>query len=447
MDRRSFLRLSVAGSVGAAAFGTDFWRALYAAPATPGSGPYGALAGRPDENGLLLPEGFTSRVIGRAGERVEGTDLAWHVYPDGGATFALDGGGWAYVSNSETDPGGGVNVVRFGPDGSITAAEPILRDTRRNCAGGPTPWGTWLSCEEFDSLEDGGSSAGQVWECDPTGRTEAKVLPAMGSFAHEAVAVDPVEECLYLSEDQPDGGFYRFTPSRWPDLSDGTLEIASESASGRVLWIEVPDPTAADGVPTRRQVDLSTAYDGGEGLWYDDGGVFFTTKGDNRVRRFDVARQRMELVYDAALHPDAPLKGVDNVTVSDAGDAFIAEDGGNMELVMITRERQVAPFLRVVGSEGSELAGPAFSPDGRRLYVSDMRGGPDEQGVTFEITGPFRRPQGRRRGSTGAALEVAAGGGGFGAGEAGALGATAALAAGASVAILRRRRDPEEPAR
>ena len=106
-----------------------------------------------------------------------------------------------------------------------------------NCAGGPTPWGAWLSCEEIEG--------GLVWECDPSGRDRAEARPALGAFPHEAVAVDPDGERLYLTEDRPDGRFYRFTPDAYPDLSAGLLEVAEEAADGAVTWREVPDPAAA----------------------------------------------------------------------------------------------------------------------------------------------------------------------------------------------------------
>lgn len=439
LSRRHFLRLSVAGSVGAASFGRGFWRALYAAPAIVGVGPYGSIADRePDQNGVILPESFTSKIIGRAGEEVPGSQVAWHPHPDGGCTFPSRGGGWVYVSNSEIDPDGSVTCLRFDAAGEVVGAERLLEGTRLNCAGGPTPWGTWLSCEEFDTFHLGGSSAGRVWECDPTGRQEARVLPAMGAFAHEAAAVDAENGCVYLSEDQPDGRFYRFRPNSWPNLSGGVLEVASEVSSGRVTWLPVPDPEVRDGTPTRHQVEISSVYEGGEGLWIDDGVVFLTTKYDNKVRAFDTYTQRMEVIYDASRYPDAPLQGVDNVTVSESGDAFIAEDGGNMELVMITREREIAPFLRVVGAESSELAGPAFSPDGGHLVVSSLRGGPERKGVTYLITGPFRQGSGGRAGAARDAIRTAEGGG-FSLPEYAALGTGALVAVGGAAALLRRR--------
>ena len=92
-----------------------------------------------------------------------------------------------------------------------------------------------------------------VWECDPAGRLAAQARPALGVFAHEAAAVDPIGGRLYLTEDRPDGRFYRFTPARFPDLTRGLLEVAVVAPSGRVRWTEVPDPTAQRG-PTRTQV-------------------------------------------------------------------------------------------------------------------------------------------------------------------------------------------------
>jgi secreted PhoX family phosphatase len=384
VERRTLLRAAVIGGSSAVLGGTLWRGAAYAAPAQPGTGPYGAL-GAPDANGIRLPSGFTSRVIARSGQTVPGTSYTWHNAPDGGACYT-DGTGWIYVSNSEISPSGGASAVRFSATGTITSAYRILAGTRTNCAGGKTPWNTWLSCEEVDR--------GYVFETDPWGVKAAVRRDAMGRFKHEAAAADPVRQVIYLTEDVSDGCFYRFRPTTWGDLSAGTLEVlvAGSGTSGPVTWSRVPDPTGA--TATRNQVSGAKRFNGGEGCYYADDTCWFTTKGDNRVWQYNAAAQTLELAYDDSLVTSgtAPLTGVDNIMGSSSGDLFVAEDGGTMEICVITPDDVVAPFLRVDGQSASEITGPAFSPDGTRLYFSSQRGtsGSSSGGITYEVRGPFR---------------------------------------------------------
>ncbi len=339
-------------------------------------------------DGLRLPPGFTARIVAVSGEMVPGTSYEWHTYPDGGVCFPLPDGGWVYTSNSEFPFTGGVGALRFDRDGVLVSATRILDGTNINCAGGDTPWGSWLSCEEIPR--------GLVWETDPLGIQAPQARPALGCFKHEAVCVDPGTNQLYLTEDESTGCFYRFTPmtitsAGHADLRAGRLEVA-QVTDGAVTWHEIPDPQFTGSTPVREQVDVATHFRGGEGIWFHAGVVYFSTKGDNNVRAFDVATQRIRVLYDAATSPDPILSGVDNLTVTCCGDVIVAEDGGDMQIVAILPDGTLRPLVQVVGQDGSEIAGPAFDPSGTRLYFSSQRGGTSSRGITYVIEGPFHAP-------------------------------------------------------
>ena len=376
MDRRRFLRLGAASATGAALLPSV--RVAAAQTASAGESPYGSIDGlAPNADGVVVPDGFTARVVAVAGEPVARTEYRWHLFPDGAATFDDGNGGWYYVCNSEVfnfmaPASGGASAIHFSPQGEVLDAYPILEGSHSNCAGGPTPWGTWLSCEEAYVGD------GLVWECDPTGATPAVAHPAMGNFTHEAVAVDPIGQSLYLTEDRLAGVLYRYTPAAYPDLSEGLLEAATVAGDGAVSWTPVPDPSAQD-LPTRRQVEEATIFRGAEGIWYHDDWIYFTTKFDHRVHAINVRSQRYVLIWSpdpqAVADGTAVLTGVDNITVdAGSGDLFVAEDGANMEIVIITPDGRVAPFARVVGQDHSEITGPVFSPARDRLYFSSQRG-------------------------------------------------------------------------
>ena len=121
--------------------------------------------------------------------------------------------------------------------------------------------------------------------------------------------------------------------------------------------------------------------------------MFFATKGDNRVYAYDIDNQLIELIYDNEnMQLETGFDQVDNVVVSPAGDVLVAEDGNRMRLVVVVPNKP-AKLLMQITRGGSEITGPAFTPDGSRLYFSSQRGpsgadGSGNDGVTFEMLIP-----------------------------------------------------------
>jgi hypothetical protein len=315
-----------------------------------------------------------------------------------------------------------VTALRFGPDGAILSGYRILSGTDVNRAGGATPWNTWLSCEQ--------TPAGRIFECDPYGRRAPMPRLAMGLFAHQGLACDPDRQVVYLTEREPDGCFYRFRPDTWGDLTTGVLDVMAGAMAGApegeaVTWERVPTPAALF-EPTREQVKSAMRFDGGDGTHYSDGLCYFITRGDGRVWAYDAARERLSVRYGQGRDGLGGEPRTFHGREEEVGDLFVAEDAGPMEINVITGG-VAEPFLWVEGHESSAIAGPAFSPDGTRLYFSARRLPPPrraaasglpasrssafeqpggshpsrrlpfqrgsavqaEVGITYEITGPF----------------------------------------------------------
>jgi uncharacterized protein len=368
----------------------------------------GALE-KADDNLIQIPKHFTSKVIAKSNHPIilnngKKTKYIWHHAPDGGAIFDVNDG-YIYVSNSEiTNNRGGVGAIKFSKDGVILDAYPICVNTTFNCGGGKTPWNTWLTCEEY--------YGGHVWECYPLDKEKKPIRrDLLGTFVHEAVAVDPQTGHIYLTEDQSDGLLYRFVSEEnteivdenkrylKPNFNKGKLEALKLKRDATVEWVEIKYPNPKNSQKSTKiqgQEKGAFTFNGSEGIVFDDKKriLYFTAKGDNIVWMLNLIDNRLDQLYNKNTDPKPLANGLDNITLTSNGVVVIAEDGGNMEIVAISKDKNI-PILRLEGHTSSEIAGIAFTSDMKKLYFSSQRGlrGINSDGITYEISGNFETIQ------------------------------------------------------
>jgi secreted PhoX family phosphatase len=451
LSRRDFLGVTGGAAASLALLGPS--RAF----GTPISSPYGPLV--PDPGGLLeLPAGFQYRILSPEGAPTM-RNKATKGIPvpgshDGMAAFQGRGKTTILVRNHElstsgskpkvfgtnpytSEPAGGTTAVVVGPNRQELDAYVTNAGTWVNCAGGGTPWGTWVTCEETRTSPHG--YAFEVMADDPENALSKTPITDMGFFSHESIDVDPNTGIVYLTEDDFRGSIptdpttevdgdpafrssflYRYLPndrSQRPGSlhKGGRLQALAIDEAPRnadlynpgqklvVRWIDVNPAEPHDDALTKgavRFTRLEGSHFAGGAFWFDDtqggearrGQIYRLRPGTSFVGAGTPGADTLELFFESTDLNELDLP--DNVIVTPWGDIFCAEDGGGENrIVAITPEGGTYVFARNAHPDMNEFAGPTFAPDGRTFFVNVQ-----DPGTTFAIWGPFKaRSSARQR--------------------------------------------------
>jgi secreted PhoX family phosphatase len=483
-DRRTLLKTGLAAAAVAGGPFAGFVNAP-AGAVKPSPRPLEGLRAVKDERDgtvrLHVPKGFRYRSFHDTEQPVELPDAT--LLPgrhDGMGAFGNADGSVTLVRNHEVNSsagafgpataprydaqaGGGTTSVAVDRFGNVSDAWTSLSGTLMNCSGGIMPWGSWITCEETVNGPDVGPDFtgapntayqkphGYVFEVpaekDAALAHEPRPLTRAGRFAHEAVSFDPVNNHLYLTEDNFAfaSGFYRYEPATAPTAETGLaddgdlymLKVKGQDnahleasyprgAKFDVEWVKIEEPDPSFPMPAPGQ-EAETSNDDAltfvsrqgwaqgaayfsrtEGQVYEDGVVFFTStqgggapesgnhdpsgfgNGHGQVWAYDTRNETLTLVYESP--GPQTLDFPDNITTRD-GVLVLCEDGDDDNyLRALTPEGELWNLawnrLRTRSSgdrTDDEFAGSTFSPDGHTLYVNIQA----SKGMTFAIWGPW----------------------------------------------------------
>lgn len=480
LSRRRFLSHAAAVTAGFAGL------RAYAKGATAGTAAeqlsaqigFGPLVSDPQKV-LDLPAGFSYLVFSKTGEKMDDgylvpakhDGMAAFPGPDGltllvrnhevtGAVFRDGPFGWQNELMPRVDPAM-VYDAGFGRTPTLGGTTTLAYDTKqkrlvrhwlslacteRNCAGGPTPWGSWITCEETvaragDVREQDHGYNFEVPASAEIGLAKPVALKAMGRMNHEAVAVDPETGIVYQTEDRQDGVIYRFIPKvpgelekggrlqalaikemqpidlrNWHEdapkklynggAGDGSFKIdpskMMKMEQGNILdvvWVDIEDVESPEDDLRYQAYDKGAArFARGEGMWHGHKSIYFATTSGGRNAKGQIWRyvpSRFEGMPDESRFPgrlelfiepnDAKvLQHADNICIAPWGDLIVCEDGGPVNHVLgVTPEGEIYQIARN-SMNGSEFAGSCFSPDGSTLFVNIQN-----FGMTIAITGPW----------------------------------------------------------